>query len=1351
MKTNDQYIRELNEGNASVINSLKNTPYKDLYVLTETKTEKNSYRDEDGDWVSSTRTVIVRRALLKKIQGLFCFVKEFWFDDIEGFYLGFCAKVKLGGHFNFIFPNGQFLLPAWYKDISIIGNGLFRCADESGIIDIYTQDGCLLIKDAERVENYNNEFAIIQKDGLYNYLNLDGCLLAEKWFEEIKPFGKYCGFIKNNSKWTIISHEGTVNTNFSFDDLKVLEYHNYNASLIALVFNDNKQNILLFAHRREGFVIELRFAKWHDSILHLYHQWDYLVKDNGSWYLCDQVAVGPSYNPSFEDRYTALDVDNVFEDTIDGGYRVVSKHGLLNYVHNQGLLLKDWHKSISKIEGQDYFCVQNIEGLWNVYSRYPNGTILPEWVQELSITKLDDLHIISVKPIIGSYAFGSDGTKKFNIICKNNESRFVSDEWFDGIDNNPNLYTSKQLIVVHKDSKTNIISKSGEFVFPEWVDRFMETDVNGQFDGAYGVWNNGLFNYYKGKYIFDWRFQNISPTRKKGYYIVTENNRLGVYKLKEGFVIDCKYRVIQELDYELYFCQDADVSRIINKNGIIVSEDAITNVEKFDDGYALIWRRDGDNHYEFNYIDSDGRITCKSWLKSWSRPYRIVGFSIVHGEQGYNVLSPERSLLFDEWFDSIQGAENKWTVRANVNGEVKYWFINNRGERLNLETYKDVYHLEYLNDGLDVVETEQGFNIVDENGNYTLSIWQKNRIVRDDSNRFACVSVGLNWSNDPYLYIRRDGRFVAYYPCDSESIQRKTVRENDEYHELVIFDLHSWDFLGGVYSLICKEDGTPLFKQEKLYGSLEFYDIDNSNGERVLLKAENSSPYHYGDQHSYSIIDLTGKIVCKGPYSEILNINSDNNIVVEQDGHLYNILNEQFKELCIQPFTNIGVEYRSKEKEHEQYYDYDEDQVKTYSRDVEITKRDYLFKDGYLQVEINGLFNQIDTSGKLRFTVWYERLMQINGSYLFAYKNNKWIILDASGQPISDEQYDNIKCNKRPTWDEELWIWSCIRNGYSRLLFIQNQGAILSKELFDKTFNYNREKEFFPVVMSGKKGLVNTEGENVLPNVYDDIYISYDNKDTFVVVEQNSHYNIFSMRTKCFLSEIWVNEIMKAGQGLFWDGCCGVQTERGFNFIKETGGILSERYFDNIWRFINGHAAVEKNGKKNFIDPSGKLVSSEWFDQVGPFALGKAVVYLDGNANLLDTNGNLINKDKNNPLKTIKIKDSKTAIVTYLDSTNNEKSGVLDIITGELFDSEYVMQVKNNKTDNGHSGTEYEFVEEPEKTTDDIQLVRLGDRYNLFKSGKLLFEQWKPKNELISTNGAYLFKDLEERRWRIVY
>lgn len=185
-KTNEQYLSEFQEGK---ISNLHHTPYSNLSILFEARDVDDSYKDEDGDWIHSTKTVVDRKAFVKCENGKYAFLIDNWFDDIDDFTIGLYAKVRLGCFCNLVTPLGEYLFHNWFGEIEFHGNNLIYCYAPSKAIapyyhgaviktqstperacSIYNKRGQLLMEGVIVKTPFEYGESVITKDGLYNYI-----------------------------------------------------------------------------------------------------------------------------------------------------------------------------------------------------------------------------------------------------------------------------------------------------------------------------------------------------------------------------------------------------------------------------------------------------------------------------------------------------------------------------------------------------------------------------------------------------------------------------------------------------------------------------------------------------------------------------------------------------------------------------------------------------------------------------------------------------------------------------------------------------------------------------------------------------------------------------------------------------------------------------------------------------------------------------------------------------------------------------------------------------------------------------------------------------------------------------
>jgi hypothetical protein len=77
------------------------------------------------------------------------------------------------------------------------------------------------------------------------------------------------------------------------------------------------------------------------------------------------------------------------------------------------------------------------------------------------------------------------------------------------------------------------------------------------------------------------------------------------------------------------------------------------------------------------------------------------------------------------------------------------------------------------------------------------------------------------------------------------------------------------------------------------------------------------------------------------------------------------------------------------------------------------------------------------------------------------------------------------------------------------------------------------------------------------------------------------------------------------------DKNCSRITHNGmYNYINESGDIISAIWFDEVLPFRCGFGRVRIGKKWNYIDRNGNELSKVWFDKVNSFKGDTAIAYI---------------------------------------------------------------------------------------------------------------------------------------------
>lgn len=1286
VKTNEQYLIEL----ADKKDNLHPTPYSDLLILYDTRVVDDSYKDEDGDWISSTKTVVDRKAFIKYEEGKYSFLIDNWFDDIDGFTMGLYAKVHLGPFCNLVTPLGEYLFPNWFVEIEFQGNNLIYCYAESKetnsfyrtlsnaqsrlerVCSIYNRRGQLIIEGVVVKTSFVNGESVIFKDGLYNYINMDGQLLMEEWLLEAQSFDKQLNdvfaFVRTIKGWGIIDSNGFFIQNPRFKSMSKAEYYFndlYNYRPIAIVEDGSGYNLLIRQSdgNSDSQLFTLGFRNSVDSIAPIVRPSRILAKYDGDWYLFEW---NKCYHYEWLIRFGKLDS---VESTSESCW-IIKRGDLFNVVDNNGKTFKDWYHEIvvvgnlfkvkrivndSTSDANEVMDKQKFE--YNLIKR--DGTfILEEWSRSMEIVPFQGAYLVNIKPMIFDAKYNGNifdnfkttanlGTgiiyndsiiNKIQGLCNiiyNKDLLF--DIWYDGFEFlNGEIFTDGYL-KVWKDGKCNLVDEQGDYVSLEWMDDFLTSgcDRKSYFStwktSAFEVKKNNKINLlYNGKLLFDQWFAEIKrhyePSFSNnqppwlGIYDVRDGNMSGMYCLNSGLIGGQLYSFIRQISDSLIYSAVGDQGQIMTLDGTVITK-SFSKVYPFRNGYAMITNEKSESRekFQYNFIDLNGQIVSPIWFDGdritrsyYSGPLDSeeghCSFNDVCKNSKYNLITPDKKLVFKNWYDSISGTDGKWVICDKSRGELKYNFIDNNENLLSDEWFKDVYPLSKLDKGVYVVENETGKNVFNVDNELSLSTWI-NGVVRDNED---CFGLAVVFDGSHYYYLDRGGHLIAPYGNSVISIKGL-------YGDLLVIDLQGNNH-DGYMQMLCKRDGTPFFQSIRfnyshpydssgsIFGSVEECSV---LGKSLLLVNKNWPVDGHGTK-KYVIMDYNGKELSE-EFDSIGKFDDDGYAVVTRNG-LFNLINKDFQLISSLWFSNLGYEYKSNETEYRDYYDEATGQVRDYGYQVERIRRDSSFHNGYLKIELAGVFNIMNESGIVQFPIWYDSLVALSHGFFKVGLNGLFNIVDTSNKTVSDVWFDKMSLCKR---EFDITIYACKIGDYYKLLFLKKSSATISETWVDTVSRYDKSDGYYPVKLKGKKNYITDDGKLLLPEWYENIMLFWG----YVLVNDNNRFNVFSLKKTILLSKEWFDKVLISKNKLFNNGWCGVQMAGKYTFINEDGAFAEGRY-DSIRDYCNGFAGVVLDGKRNFLSSDGKLLTNTWFDEACAFAsCRKAIVRMDGKYTFINEKG----------------------------------------------------------------------------------------------------------------------------------
>ena len=135
--------------------------------------------------------------------------------------------------------------------------------------------------------NFNEGFAIVKLNDKYNFINTEGQFLSNEWFEDASDFRAGFAAVGLNGKWNFINTEGQFLSNEWFDWAR-----NFNGGFAVVELND-KYNFI----NPKG---QIAFKQWFD-IAWSFDEGFAKVELNGKWYNLDKegnLTLAESRSPS---------------------------------------------------------------------------------------------------------------------------------------------------------------------------------------------------------------------------------------------------------------------------------------------------------------------------------------------------------------------------------------------------------------------------------------------------------------------------------------------------------------------------------------------------------------------------------------------------------------------------------------------------------------------------------------------------------------------------------------------------------------------------------------------------------------------------------------------------------------------------------------------------------------------------------------------------------------------------------------------------------------------------------------------------------------------------------------------
>lgn len=261
-------------------------------------------------------------------------------------------------------------------------------------------------------------------------------------------------------------------------------------------------------------------------------------------------------------------------------------------------------------------------------------------------------------------------------------------------------------------------------------------------------------------------------------------------------------------------------------------------------------------------------------------------------------------------------------------------------------------------------------------------------------------------------------------------------------------------------------------------------------------------------------------------------------------------------------------------------------------------------------------FGVISCEGKVIIQPKYDEIKSFKGGVAWVRDEDKWGLVSDQGEELLAPKFFEIKeisRFSRTTWIKEGLIWGLYSIVERKFLYVpQFDGmqvinlkvSLVKKDgksgfINHETGKYLIEPSFrtvlkiAPYIMAveqdHKWGIVNDNGQRILPIVYDTIYKIHPNR---LMLKSNEKYALASFHgrkiTKGFYDDIQV----------FKDGAFRVKRKNKYGFINARGKIVIPLEYDTATYYHQNACIVRKKEKYFVISTKNKMISAKTYENI---------------------------------------------------------------------------------------------------------------------------------------------------------
>lgn len=475
---------------------------------------------------------------------------------------------------------------------------------------------------------------------------------------------------------------------------------------------------------------------------------------------------------------------------------------------------------------------------------------------------------------------------------------------------------------------------------------------------------------------------------------------------------------------------------------------------------------------------------------------------------------------------------------------------------------------------------------------------------------------------------------------------------------------------------ICTKDNKSIVLNENSQEIFTKYQevTDIKLNELAIEIPYEKSILRYKKNDKYGLINFEGEEITNAIYEDLQNLPyKEGQVLVKKDGKLgvinmlgKTVIENKYDEIKIDSYYEEENNYKNsgyivgKNVNSEMQYDYinykkeqlNKESYKSIQRITDIQNKDEV----YLIYEKNGKYGVIKNNTQILKNE-YDSIKYDNLNKLFIIlKDNKYAVANIEGQIIISNQYDLVEI-------EGTYIYAQKDN---KQLVFDNKGQ--QKENIQYKSEYLVDNSQYKIVINqeNKYGVEDLSGRKIIDNIY--FYIEYLNNNYFIVSGQDGKNGIIDSNGKKVL-ELKYDTIQKldnsdliqayssqTDMAYLYNSDVKKVAELKFGKIydgKDYVKIYSNqevKYFDLKGKEKTNKEILEnnllfadvKNGKWGFVDKSGNIKIDYNYDEVTEFnQYGFAGIKKDGKWGSVDQKANIVIE----PIYTLSIDNSEISFI----------------------------------------------------------------------------------------------------------